>query len=180
MDRQANVQSIAALHRFRAALDVYQARVHDAWIALTMETRRAVDWVDHDRSAYWLTEMRSAAEALAEAANLLERKQMTTKTADRPACAEEKETVHRARQRWQHAEDRLRAVEHWRRVVQHQADEFRGVIAKLAHLVETDLPKATAALDRMVEALERYAQPSISRPEIVPTAPRSEPPRNDQ
>jgi hypothetical protein len=53
--------------------------------------------------------------------------------------------------------------------VQHQADEYRGILAKLSQLVETDIPRAVAALDRMASSLEKYisapAQAAASAPQ---------------
>jgi hypothetical protein len=42
--------------------------------------------------------------------------------------------------------------------VRHEADEFRGRMSQLERLIETDLPKMIALLERMLTALESYAE----------------------
>lgn len=155
---QVQVDSIAALRRFQAALREYAEAVQDVYGTLTLETQRTVDWVDHDRLAFWPAETRRATDRLTEALNALERKQVTVDRSDPPSCTEEKMAVAAARQRLREAEAKVASVRRWVPLVKHQADEYRGVLAKLSHLVETDLPQAIAALERMASALEKYTQ----------------------
>jgi hypothetical protein len=157
MARQVNVTSIAALRRFQAAVRAYAEAVQEVQETLQLETQHAVDWVEADRSAHWPAVARRASDELTEALNCLERKMLTVDRGDPPACTEEKDAVQFARRRLRHAEDKVAATRRWSHVLRHEADEYRGVLAKLSQLVETQLPQAHAALDRMATALEKYA-----------------------
>jgi hypothetical protein len=42
-------------------------------------------------------------------------------------------------------------------VVRHDSEEFQGLLAKLSHFVESDLPRAIAKLEQIAVALEKYA-----------------------
>lgn len=157
---QVQVDSIDVLRRFQAALREYAEAVQDVYGTLTLETQRTVDWVDHDRMSYWPAETRRATDQLTESLNALERKHVTVDRRDPPSCTEEKMAVAAARRRLREVEEKVAAVRRWSPLVKHQADEYRGVLAKLSHLVETDLPQAIAALERMATALEKYTKPS--------------------
>ncbi len=162
MNRQANVSSIAALRRFAAALHEYAEVVAEVLSDLQLECQRTVDWIQQDRMAYWPHQVRIAGEALNESLNQLELKRLTLDGRDAPSCTEEKHAVQRARRRLRYAEQQLARTRELGPMVQHQAEEYRGVLAKLALLIEADVPRALAQLDRMTCALEKYA--TITRP----------------
>jgi outer membrane translocation and assembly module TamA len=158
MNRQANVHSIDALRQFRAAVVAFAETVQEVLDILALESQRTVEWVRHDRSAYWRRQVRLAEQRLASAQDQLQNKTLTIDGRDRPAATEEKQAVHRARQRLRLAEQKTSRVSQLSGLLQHQADEYRGVLAKLQQLVEMDLPQAVAALDRMTNSLEKYTQ----------------------
>jgi hypothetical protein len=164
MARQVNVTSIEVLRRFQAALRVYAEAVQEVQETLLLETLHAVDWVEVDRATHWPAVARRASDELIEALNALERKQLTVDRSDPPACTEEKDAVQFSRRRLQHAEGKIAATRRWSHVVRHEADEYRGVLAKLSQLVETQLPQAHASLERMATALEKYAAQSEPGP----------------
>ena len=164
MNRQVNVTSIASLRRFQAALAEYAEVVQDVLANLQLESQRTVDWVQHDQMAYWPNQVRLAGEALNEALNVLELKQLTLDGRDAPSCTEEKMTVQRWRRRLRYAEQQVGRTRQLGPLVQHHADEYRGVLAKLAQVTDTDLPRAVAALERMAAALEKYAVSAAPSP----------------
>lgn len=170
MAHQTNVQSIDALRRFRAVLQKYGESVQDVLDTLTMESQRTVDWIQLDRMQYWPAEVRRATDALSNALNALQMKQLTQNGRDPPAATEERANVHRTRERLRLAEDKTRRTRVLSQTVEQQAEEYRGCLGKLAQLIECDIPQALAALDRMMEALERYTQiRSSPTPSIAPS-----------
>ena len=56
----ANVTSIEALRRFKAALVEFEADVVDAITMLELEAQRPVDWIETDRTLYWPREVQKA------------------------------------------------------------------------------------------------------------------------
>jgi hypothetical protein len=171
MNRQVNVWSIAALRRFQAALREYADAVEDVQTNLQMESQRTVDWIQQDRTAYWPRELRLAEETLNESLNQLELKQLTLDGRDAPSCSEERNAVHRARQRVRYAQERLARTRQLGPLVQHHAEEYRGVLAKLLHIAESEVPRAVAALDRMATALETYAAQATPSPQVATRQP---------
>jgi hypothetical protein len=157
MSRQTNVQSIDALRRFRLVLQQYSTAVQAALDSLQLGSQRTVDWLQQDRMTYWPAEVRRATDALNEARDLLQMKQLTVDGSDPPAATEERKNVHRAQQRLHLTEHKLQRTRQLSVQVGHHAEEYRGTLGKLAQLIECDIPLAVAALDRMIDALEKYA-----------------------
>jgi hypothetical protein len=167
MSRQVDVSSISALRRFQAALRAYAETVQDVLAGLQTESQRSLDWVEARRLSYWPRQLQAAGEGLTAALNRLEMKQLTLDGRDAPSCTEERQDVHRARERLRYSEEQLSRIRQLAPRVQHQADEYQGVLAKLAQLIEGDVPRAIATLDRMATALEKYTvttdRPAVER-----------------
>lgn len=168
MNRQADVNSIDSLRRFRIALQQYGETVQDVVATLQCELQRAVDWFEQDRMSYWPAETRKASDKLVEALNQLEMKQLAVDRSDSPSCYDEKKAVERAKRRLRYAEEKVERTRYWLRVVKHEVDEFKGLLAKLGHLSESDLPRAVAALERMTHALDRYAKSTTGSAQTEP------------
>jgi len=56
----------------------------------------------------------------------------------------------------------MKALKHWANKIRHNADEFRGRFAGIIAMLDGDLPKAVAALEKTILILESYAE--IARP----------------
>jgi hypothetical protein len=168
MNRQVNVWSIAALRRFQLALREYGEAIQDVLASLQLESQRTVDWIQLDQMAYWPHQIRVAEETLNEALNRLQLKQLTLDGRDAPSCSEERDAVYRGRQRLRYSQQQLSRTKQLAPQVEHQADEYRAALAKLSQLVETDVPRAIAVLDRMAISLEKYATYSTPAPAPAP------------
>lgn len=169
MPRSANVKSISCLTAFRAEMQEFGHPIQDALASLECELDRALEWFQSDRMAYWPNEARRASDELAEALNRLERKKISTNPADNPSCYEEKKAVELARRRKRLAEQKIRVTRHWLPIVQHEIEEFKNQLNKLHHLSDSDVPRAVAALTRMISSLEKYSQ--LARPDSNSTSP---------
>ena len=54
-------------------------------------------------------------------------------------------------------EEKVRVTRRWIQAIRQEINEFDGQVARLNNYLETDIPRAAAALERMVTALEKYA-----------------------
>ena len=158
MNQQARVTSIEAIHQFRAELRRYEEKVRDTLEQLLHESRRAIEWVEGDRSSYWPNEMRKSENRLASARNDLERAKMSKLSDESKDCYDEQKLVELCQMRLRLSEDKIKVVRRWRHLMRHHADELDGKLARLTQYLEADLPKAMAALDRMTRALDKYAE----------------------
>jgi hypothetical protein len=175
MDRSANVTSIDAIRDLRAAFRTFEAHSRDAVTLLTLEVRKALDWLENDRTRYWPEQVRKASERVAEARNELERCQLTYGSEDSPSCYEQKKALERAKRRLRLCEEKVKRVRHWVRTVRGEMDEFDGQMARINNCLDADVPRAVTMLERMLRALERYAEtsaPTDSIPQSTPSTPR--------
>ena len=154
----AKVTEIAAVRAFKAALIEFQEEAASVLETLSMQLHRTLDWVEHDRPAYWTKQIQVGFERVSQARAALTTCQMRTVAGRRPACIEEKQAYERAKRRLQHCQQMVPRVKQWAIKLSHETDEFRGRMAAFARCVENDLPRMIALIERTSAALERYAE----------------------
>jgi hypothetical protein len=160
VDRSAHVTSIDAVHALRTALLRFEADARDGVTLLVLEVRKALDWLEHDRTRYWPEQVRKASEKMVEARNELERCQLTYGSEEAPSCYEQKKALERAKRRLRLCEEKVKVVRRWVRSVRAELNEFDGQMARINNCLDMDVPRAAAALQRMARALEKYAHTS--------------------
>lgn len=155
----ANVQSIEALREFRARLIIFQGLVNDAVMSMQEQVFHAIDWIERDRPQYWHQAELKGFEQISQARVALETARMRKQTADyRPSLIEEKQALRDAKVRLAYCQEKIRLLQATIARVHHETDEFRGRMSTMQRLIETDLPKMIGLLERMVKALEDYAE----------------------
>lgn len=172
MDRSAQVTSIDAIRAFRAAISKFDAGARDAVTLITLEVRKALDWLEHDRARYWPEQLRKASEWVVQARNELERCQLTYGSQERPSCYEQKKALEKAKRRLRLCEEKVQAVRRWVRTVRAELNEFNGQMARMNNLLETDMVRAGGALERMLRALDQYVETSPPEPGAAGVAAR--------
>lgn len=158
MAQSANITSIEALRLLKAALVTFEEEVQAALVALEMEARRPVEWIEHDRRQYWPRETRKATDVVSEARLSLQRCELTISGDDSRSCYDEKKALQKAKKRLEKCEEKVRAVRRWGPQIRKEVEEFEVQTAKLKQFMESEFCKAPAALERMAAALDRYVQ----------------------
>jgi hypothetical protein len=157
MSTQADVKSVDTLAFVRAALVAY---AHDSGQALAdveIEGQRGIDFITVDRAGYWKAEIRRAAEAVNQAIKDLEYCRAYKKVGDNtPSCIEEKKALEKARKRLAQAEEKAELVRRWTPVVLQQFREACVRLVRFREVLDVDCPRAIAALDRKIKALDDY------------------------
>lgn len=181
MAKSAHLTSTEAVAALRAALLQFGEDAQNALIALQLEGRRPIDWIDQDRTLYWPREMRKASDRLAEARLELQRCELTISGEDRRACIQEKKNLQKAKDRLQLTEDRIRTVKRWKFEMKKAVEEFEVQLAKVQRYLENDVPIAAAELQRMMLALEAYTQTfgQMSTPPTLVTRTEVKPETNE-
>ena len=167
----AKVESFEALELVRDELVRFKQRSTDGVDELAGEIRRVIDWVEHDRPAFWKLRVRQAFDGVAEAKANLHRCLMYPVNDETPSCAEEKAALKKAQAYLAHCEEKQRRVREWVRTLRHEVHEYEGRMAQLKTLIEVDTPKTIALIERQTEALERYltGTPAAPMPKAAPT-----------
>jgi len=157
MSRTANVHSIEALDRFRAALCSFAEGADLSLTMLRLELDRFVDWLEHGQLKYWQQEIRLREDRVGEAKTDLHRCLAATVDADRtPSCYQEKKVLENAKRRLEEAQDKLAAVRRWIPPVRQAVLEFRMKAEPLAGALLADIPKAVSLLEHLAARLAEY------------------------
>src|SRR5262245_23175688 len=127
----ANVTSIDALRNVKAALARFCADVDSALVAMELEARRPVEWIEGDRARYWPQQARRASDLVQEARQALQRCEIRIGSEDRPSCYDEKKALEKAKRRLQLAEDKARIVSRWGSEMQKATEDFATQVARL-------------------------------------------------
>lgn len=157
MSDQADVKSIDTLAFVKAALAQFAHETGQAVGEVELQGQRAVDWITVDRAAFWKAETRRAADAVNKAMKDLEHCRTFKKVGDnQPSCIEEKKALEKAKRRLETAERKAEAVRRWTPVVQQQFRETCVRLVRFREVIDVDCPRAMAALERMLKALDAY------------------------
>jgi hypothetical protein len=166
----AHVQSQRAIAEFRAALCTFIVEARQALAAIEMEARRAIEYITHDQAQAWNHEVRRGRENVQQCKLDIH----NTRTFKRvghytPSCIDEKKELDKAQRRLHMAEAKVEAVRHWGRVAEQAFREFHTRLTQFTSLLDGDMPKAVAALERVLTALDRYL--AVETPAALTTKP---------
>ena len=157
MSGSARVTSVDVLPLLAAGLAKFRGESQGVLDDLSIETRRILEWIHHDRKEYWQRELHRAYEQLNQARLQLQQARTVRRIGDRePACIDEKRAVERAKRRVDTAHEKIEAVRHWTGVVDRAVDDFQRIRTQFAGWLEIELPRAVAALNQMSESLVSY------------------------
>jgi len=152
----ANVHSLETIAAVRAALGSFREELEQALAMIDLEMRRVLDWLEHDRPGYWRRAVRTANDDVTQARAALHRCLMYPINDERPPCHEERAELKKAEARPAYSDEKSERLRHWVREVRHEMFEYEGRISQMVELVEFDVPRSMAILDRLLTRLEEY------------------------
>jgi hypothetical protein len=155
MSQGANVNSIEALADFRAALVTFIDDARDALCANDMEIQRAFAWLE-DMTKFWQKQIRVRQEEFEVAKRNLNQRKMMRKEGRIPDCTEQEEAFALAKHRLREAEEKLANSRHWVNELRREVGQYLSPARQMSGIVEVDLPRASAILEKRIEALEAY------------------------
>ena len=157
MARAAKVISIEAIQAFSFSLDNFREEAAVALEGVTVQLRRAVDWVQHQQKDYWSAQLRRAEDQHNEARINLYRARTVRRIGDvQPSCIDEQRAVDRARRRVVLCQQKREAVRHWTRAIDRALNDYVACVSQLNGWLDADAPKALASLQQIVATLENY------------------------
>lgn len=169
MSRTANVHSVEALQEFRAGLCLFSDEAAQALATVRLQIDRFSQWLKHDQLTHWKHQIRVREDRVAEAKSDLHRCLAATIDPNRtPSCYQEKKLLEAAKRSLEEAEQKLAAVRRWIPIVDQAAMDYQARAEGLATALSSDLPKATAHLDRSVARLNEYLE--LSAPSLLPAS----------
>lgn len=156
MSDQAEVHSIESLKDLRTAMALYEEDALGALGAVEAEVKRTVLWLNQDRPLYWQEQIKRRREQVSAAKAEVFRKQLQKKPDYSPSMSEPVENLRRAEASLQDAEKRLTMVKKWQPLLQQAILEYHGSVQRIKDHAASDVPRAVATLQRMIDALEAY------------------------
>jgi hypothetical protein len=157
MEQAARVTSIEAIREFRTALMQFSHECRDALGSVDLESRRALEWVLQRQPAYWQQQARIGHERVLAARDDLHRcRASPLPGGGTPSCMEERKALERAQRRLAYCEEKIVAVRQAGAVTQQEVTEYDGRANQLVAVLDADIPRAVAFLDRALSSLEGY------------------------
>lgn len=165
MGESANITSVDAIAGFRAALIVFLGKVRPLLEETSGEIIRTRQWVEEDQRRYWDQQFRLRWRKLEEA-----RAELFTATLSKVQEASSLHTmaVQRADRAVRECESKLAVLRKWTRDLGDKTDPLVKQISQFETFLTTELPKAIAYLDRVIESIEAYAD--VARAKVEPSA----------
>ncbi len=156
----ANVRSIDAITRFKGVVASAKDDLMRALAEADSDIDRAQLWIEREAPAYWKRQLSIRAEEVTVCKSALYRKQLTVSAKDsKPSVVDEKKALQRAQARLAEAESKSKACKRWAVAFHREIILFKGAMSAMQTTVERDLPMAVALMNRMSDALAKYAAP---------------------
>jgi len=169
MVEAAHVRSIEALEAFRAKLIVYLQRAGNAVDEVNEEVTRTRLWLQNEGRTRWEGATRRLRRKLEDAQQALMAARMSTL---RQSSSSERVAVEKAKRACEHAEQKLLRVKQWNREFDNRVDPLIKELGKFSTVLETDMPRAAAALGGVIKTLDAYAHaerpPTVAEPAGAP------------
>ena len=156
MSGAANVTSVDALKDFREGLASFVDEARNALVAVQMENRRALDWLQNHQRLYWNEELKRRRERHSMAMTELHRKKLQAHQGSTVHDTDQKEAVRVALAKLREAEAKVEIVKRWGPPLNHAIDEYLGLARPLDDMLNGDVLHAIGLLERMIASLEDY------------------------
>lgn len=158
MSQYASVSNVAQLRELRASLSKFSATAAAALDEVTSDIQRTLVWLTDDRSRYWNAQVRLATEQFVRAKSILNRKQIFDRAlaGATTSCIDEKKELKKAEARLTEAKRKLAKTRSWIQRIEKDLSDYKASVAGLTSAVDSEIPNARAALDKMIDSLESY------------------------
>lgn len=156
MTDAARLSNVNAISEFRAAVISFIEDANKALLEADIEWQRTANWLRNEQPAYWNQQLRRRQDALEQARTDLRRILLSVVDGRPPSAIEQKKAVAVAEARLAEAQEKLKNVQRWSRLLEREGAEYKGLAQQLSTALEADLPRAIALLGRLSESVEAY------------------------
>jgi len=177
MSGPVKVDAIDSLKHFRIALLKFAEAADAAMCDAEAELQQEVNWLENEQVTFWQGQIRKRAEILSRAREAMRMKQAFKDSSGRtPSAVDEEKAVRIAQVRLEEAEQKLANCKKYTRVLQREAQTYKGTVQRFMTTLQADIPAAAAALDGMVIALEAYVSLTPADADVSAPTASDEPP----
>jgi hypothetical protein len=165
MDPGADVRSLAALRDWQGDLLVYKHEAEETLAGIALELRRATEWV-REQESLWKRAVRECEEEVVQAKAELAARKFPGWDGRMPDTTVQEKNLRRAQARLEHATEKAAACRAWQGKLPKLIEEtYSGAARRLNLMLEGEVSRAAADLERRIAALEAYAD---LRPDFAP------------
>jgi hypothetical protein len=169
----ADVRSVEALKDMHAAICNFKAQAADALAAVDLTVRRAHDYLS-DQLNFWRAAVRTSEDEVFQAKQELAQRKYVGYDGREPDTSVQVQNLKRAQAKLAHAQQKVETARAWQRKLPHAVSEtYDGPARQLSAMLEADLPRGLALLERRLMSLEAYLHiaPVGARDEAPPETP---------
>jgi hypothetical protein len=154
MAESAHISSVDAIAAFRAALIVFISKVRPLLEETSGEIIRVRQWVEEDQRRHWDNQFKLRWRKLEEA-----RAELFTATLSKlqEASSLHHMAVQRADRSLRECEHKRAMLKKWSRDLGDKTDPLVKQASQFQTFIATEMPRAIAYLDRVIETIEAYA-----------------------
>ncbi len=155
----ARVDSFEAIKRFRAVLIRLAGLIDKGTAEAEAEIQSTDIWLKQDQTAYWKAQVRKREAKVHEAKLALKRAQLQKgPLAGRQSFVDERKALAQAERALEEARDKQVKVKSWIVRLEQEYFNYKGQAKGASQAVDSDIPRAVATLDRMLDSLEDYTR----------------------
>ncbi len=154
--KQAEVTSIEVLKTFRNQLIVYVSEARRTVEDARHNVSGMRQWLQHDRRTFWETELRKRRRALEDAQAF----KFSADLNETSSGHEARKDLEKARRLMLEAENKLAYLKKLGRQYDSLVEPMAKPMDTFIYLLEADMPKAIAFLNKTIDTLQSYAQSS--------------------
>jgi hypothetical protein len=154
MTDKAQIHSFDALASFRVRLIQYVEKATTAIDEVSSDVRRTMVWLEDQQKPYWETQLRKRRRTLEET----QHENFGAKLSQFRESSDAKQmAVQRAKRALQEAKEKMDRIKVWCRRYPSDVEPMGREVERLRTVLDQDLKKAVAYLERILQALEAYA-----------------------
>lgn len=168
MNAGADVRALDALLDWHGALCLFRTDAQEAVSMITLEIRRAFEWVD-EQGKRWYRLSREYEEDVIRAKAELAQRRTPNFDGRIPDTSVQEENLAYAKARYEHALDQIDVCRKWTvQLPRMISEEYEGPARRLSNFLEVELANAIAHLSERITVLQTYL--NIHPVEIAPPA----------
>ncbi len=160
MAQNANVRSIDSIDAFRSNLIVYIEKSCAVLDEVSDEAKRLRMWLQNQRKQELLTLLRKKQRHLENLQQELFSDQL--QDPDKSHTVQEM-AIRKTKREVMDIEEKLWKLKHWLKVFDSEVAPLVKDVDKLKDLIDTDLAKGVATLNKIITTLQEYAEMTISQ-----------------
>lgn len=154
---KARIENLEVLKAFKAALWKFQSAAMVALEDAESDIRRTISWLEGEAPSYWSSQIRKRQEIVGRCREAVRQKKLFKDSTGRtPSAVEEEKALAVALKRLQEAEEKMAAAKRWSRKLQKELEAYRGGVAPFSTAVHSDIPVASAQIEKAMVAIDAY------------------------